>query len=490
MERGSDHRPHPYWLAAGTGLVGVSLGAVAVLMGMRLGPRSDRAGPRAEVLAPVVPGDVAGPTPIAEPEVRPPTLVEAVARTRDAVVNLGTERTLGAGVIVEPSGVVVTNYHVIADALVAPPAFGSPSQATPTVRARFADGRELSATILVADNIEDLAILRLRPGREGERFTAVTLGESAGLSVGQDVFAIGNPFGLNHSVSRGIVSALERTEVLRNRTVPLIQLDASINLGNSGGPLFALDGSLVGIVTSRPKDAEGIAFAVPVDHVRGFLRAVSDPAASRRSGEIGLEILPERPAEGPDPLGHAAWLRVTRVLPESPAERAGLREGDRVVEVRGKRLDGLPGAGPGPGPMVGHLVSTVRSMFPGERLALAVVREGEVSRMEIEVAAAPSDRQVRIDAEDLLGLVLRPSEGVPVIARALPGTPFAGVRASLDGLELVRLVDQEIETLDDLGAELRALQEVVRSRRGPVRVRVGLRDPQRDVSGDVLVLIE
>ena len=100
--------------------------------------------------------------------------------------------------------------------------------------------------------------------------------------VGQEVFAIGNPFGLTHTLSRGIVSAVDRTDVLPNRTVPVIQLDAAINIGNSGGPLFDLAGDLVGIVTAHllgdnPRSrAEGIAFALPMDHVRAFLRAVTE----------------------------------------------------------------------------------------------------------------------------------------------------------------------------------------------------------------------
>src|SRR5690606_36829024 len=172
--------------------------------------------------------------------------------------------------------------------------------------------------VLVADSEEDLAILRLQPQSPDERFAAVTLGRSDALVVGQEVFAIGNPYGLNDSVSRGIVAGLDRTEVLEGRKLPLVQLDASINVGNSGGPLFALDGTLVGIVTLRRKDALGIAFAVPVDHVRGFLRAVSDPEAPRRSGAIGVEVRAQ-PVEDPGEAerGYEAWLEITRVLPDS-----------------------------------------------------------------------------------------------------------------------------------------------------------------------------
>ncbi|MCA9708556.1 MAG: trypsin-like peptidase domain-containing protein [Myxococcales bacterium] len=482
-----DSRTSSLWLAAGTGLVGVSLGAAAVLLG--LGQRAPRVEPAPVTLPPQVEAPaVVEPAVVTPPVAAPPSLVDAVTKTRDAVVNLGTQRTLGAGVIVDPQGLVVTNYHVIADALEVPRRLGPDTPSTPSVTARFEDGRELPATILVADSVEDLAILRLTPPGPEERFAAVALGQSAALAVGQEVFAIGNPFGLNHSVSRGIVSALDRTEVLQRRKLPLIQLDASVNLGNSGGPLFALDGSLVGIVTLRKRDAEGIAFAVPVDHVRGFLRAVGDVETPRRSGAIGVEIQAERPGPEGAILGYGAWLDVVEVLPDGAAERAGLREGDRVVEIRGKRLDGLPQTG-SVDDLTLHLVSTVRSMFPGERLALTIVRDGAIEALEVEVGAAPSDRQVVIDAEDLLGLRLRHGSGVPVIEAALPGTPFDELR-DLRGVEVVRLVDRTIASMEDLGAELTKLRDLVRSGHGPIRVRVGLHDPTTGSAGAFLVLVE
>jgi S1-C subfamily serine protease len=478
-------RPSPLWLAAGTGLVGVSLGAAAVLMGLRAGSREDR---EVEKPAEIAQKACEAPTPDAAPPaaVAHGWLVPAVAATRNAVVNVATSRTLGAGVIVDPRGIVVTNFHVIADALALPSGGrGSPDASkSPTVTARFENGRELPAAVLVADRDEDLAILRLGGGPD-ERFTAARLGRSAELAVGQEVFAIGNPLGLNHSVSRGIVAGLDRTEVLRGRKLPLVQLDASINVGNSGGPLFALDGSLVGIVTMRRQDARGIAFAVPVDHVRGFLHAVSEPDAPRRSGAIGLTIEPRRATEPAGRrLGHGAWLEITDVTADGPAARAGLRVGDAVVEVRDKRLDGLPDAGEAALSL--HLQATVRSLFPGERLPLTVVREGEALRVEVEVGAAPSDRQAAIDAEELFGLRLRPDG--PVIVGVLPGSPFASRSGSLQGAEIVRVVDRSIASLDDLGTELGRLRELLRQGHGPLQVLVGLReDGETDV---YLVLVE
>ncbi|MEX1363805.1 MAG: trypsin-like peptidase domain-containing protein, partial [Nannocystaceae bacterium] len=199
MARSTEERSNPLWLAAGTGLVGVSLGAVAVLLGTQAAraprglkpagepPAVVQSGPPTAALAASVseqPGPPGG------------TLEDAVAQTRDAVVNLGTGRSLGAGVVVHPRGIVVTNYHVIADALEVPrEMWPLVAEQTPTVAARFEDGRELPATVLVADSVEDLAILRLQPEQPDERFASARLGRSSGLRVGQEVFAIGNPFG-------------------------------------------------------------------------------------------------------------------------------------------------------------------------------------------------------------------------------------------------------------------------------------------------------
>ncbi|MCH9688720.1 MAG: S1C family serine protease [Deltaproteobacteria bacterium] len=489
MPERASTRPHPLWLAAGTGLVGVSLGAVAVMMGLRAGERR---------VAKPAPPPVADPSRLASrapvavaappAAVATPSLVDAVARTRDAVVNLGTAKTLGSGVIVDPSGIVVTNYHVIADALERLPADLPTAPRTPTVTARFEDGRELDATILVADRAEDLAILRLKSPRDGERFAAVSLGRSTDLAVGQDVFAIGNPFGLNHSVSRGIVAAVDRTDVGSARSLPYVQLDASINVGNSGGPLFSVDGTLMGIVTLRRKDAEGIAFAVPVDHVRGFLTAVSNPDAPPSSGAIGVRIEEGRPSAEDPGQGYAAWLEVATVFEDGAAVAAGLREGDRIVEVRGKRLDGLPGAET-KGALAAHLVSTVRSLFPGEHLPLTALRGGRPQTFDVEVGAAPSDQQRVIDTQELLGVVLEPDSKVPIIAEVLP-QPGRKPDHWVVGLEIVQLLGKAIDSHEALGVQLAELRELSRRNPGPLRVGLKLRHPQSGLSGPYYVLVE
>lgn len=452
--------------------------------------RQARVAPTTEVLAPapaVAPQPAVAPgTTVPAPT---PSLADAVESTRDAVVNIGTERSLGAGVIVHSRGIVVTNYHVIADALEMPSErWSGAAEETPTVTARFENGRELPATVLVADGIEDLAILRLVSDRPSERFAAVSLGNSSALRVGQDVFAIGNPFGLNHSVSRGIIAARDRTDVMRDRPVPLLQLDAAINLGNSGGPLFDFDGALVGIVTSRQRNAEGIAFAVPVDHVRAFLDAVSDPKTPRSSGAIGLMVRGE--TAGPDGarLGHRAWLDVSKVMPDSTAAAAGLQPGDAIVALRGKRLDGLSKADDGYA-LAEHLVMTVRSSIPGERLPLTLIRGGQLEEVSVEIGSVPPDQQVSIDSEELLGLELRPGQPIPVVGAVKPHER-SRLRHDPRGYQIVRLVDEPIRSTEALGAELTRLRELLRQSQGSFSVLVGLRDPRTSQVHHHFVLVQ
>ncbi|MBC8068711.1 MAG: trypsin-like peptidase domain-containing protein, partial [Deltaproteobacteria bacterium] len=261
------------WLAAGTGLAGVLLGAAAVMLGHgdRLGAREPTAVSPVVIPMPAVPAA--------------PSLPDAVAATIGTVVSLRTPSSVGAGVIVDAEGWVVTNMHVVADVVGAAGISRGSEHEAPIVRARFLDGRELAATVVVADRDEDLAVLRLS-GDPGERFAAARLGVSTRLRVGESVFAIGNPHGLSHTVSSGIVSARDRPGP-GSGGVPLIQLDASINLGNSGGPLFTSDGALVGLVTGREREGQGIAYALPVDHVRGFLHAITQQGG-RRAGAVGL----------------------------------------------------------------------------------------------------------------------------------------------------------------------------------------------------------
>ncbi len=482
------------WMAMGAALGGVILGAVAVYMGLMGRP--------VDTLPPVL-GAAATARAVAEspagtdrdavaPRPRLSTgLASAVASTRDAVVNLKTGRGLGAGVIVDSSGVVLTNYHVIADVLTMPPSrriggIHDELRGIPGVSAVFEDGRELPAVVLFSDPDEDVALLRLQPADTAERFEAAQLGRSGTLAVGEDVFAIGNPFGLTHTLSRGIVSALSRTDVLQNREVPLIQLDAAINVGNSGGPLFNLRGELVGIVTARVGEvqrvqAEGIAFALPIDHIRAFLKAVTQDGGAR-SGIVGVVVKPDIPfPKAAQDLGYTTGVVIDQVYEDYPAALAGLLPGDALVEMRGKRFDGLvvpAGASPAL-TLMQHIQKNVRALFPGEKLPVQVVRDGQLMTFEVEVRAANARDQAHIDMEELFGIVLATGGGVPRVQAVLSDSWLGGRRGveQLVGMKVVQVLGRRVKTLEDLGLAVAEVRQLLRqSSAGGIRVGVWLED--------------
>lgn len=427
-------------VAASAGIVGVLLGAVAVMLGQ----------PRPAV---VEPAPVQLPAPLAPVA---PTLADAVTKTASSVVTLRSRTRSGAGVIVDRAGWVVTNSHVIGPTVAEPGA----EPGAPTVRARFADGREIGAIVVVADPDEDLAVLRL-VGDTDEVFAAAELGVSSQLRVGDPVFAVGNPHGLSHSVASGIVAARDRTASAASG-VPMLQLDASINPGNSGGPLFTLDGRLVGIVTARDGAAEGIAFALPIDHVHGFLRAITN-ADGRRSGAMGIQLALDEPLPpAVTALGYRTGLVVGSVVEGGAAAIAGIVGGDVIVELRGARLDANPAAVDMPG-LARWLADAVRATFPGERLELALVRAGALQRLSIEVGAASEQEQAFIDAEVLLGVAIDRSKPSPTIAAASRSVGLGRYGGTMVGRQIRGLLGRDTPDVAALGLALAELRTVARA---------------------------
>ena len=199
-------------------------------------------------------------------------VVEAVTRAAPSVVSVLTEQksqenpfgglfgvqedeesgktSLGSGVIVDPRGLVVTNEHVVAGAA--------------RIRVQLSDGRELPATLIGADQSFDLAVLQVDAG--GKELPALRIGTATDLMIGETAIAIGNPFGLSHTVTSGVISALHRVVRAKSRTYEdFIQTDAQINPGNSGGPLLNIQGELIGINTAVHSGGPGIGFAIPID---------------------------------------------------------------------------------------------------------------------------------------------------------------------------------------------------------------------------------
>ncbi len=231
------------------------------------------------------------------------------------------QSALGSGVIVDASGVIVTNYHVIKDA--------------DEVKIALADKREFECDILLKDERTDLAILKVKTG---QGFPTVPFGDSDGLEVGDLVLAIGNPFGVGQTVTSGIVSALARTQVGITDYQFFIQTDAAINPGNSGGALVDMNGRLIGINTaifSRSGGSIGIGFAIPVNMVKVVVESAKTGATVRRPW-LGAELLPVT-AEIAEGLGldRPKGALVGNVAKGGAADKAGLRPGDLILTVDG-----------------------------------------------------------------------------------------------------------------------------------------------------------
>ena len=233
------------------------------------------------------------------------------------------ERSLGSGVIVDPTGLVVTNYHVIDGAN--------------EVRLALADKREFPADIVLKDQRSDLAVLRVKGAKE--RFPTLPFANSDDLQVGDLVLAIGDPFGVGQTVTHGIVSAVARTDVGISDYQFFIQTDAAINPGNSGGPLVDVNGRMVGInsaIYSRSGGSQGIGFAIPANMVRVVVASAEGGSGQVKRPWLGAKLQQVTP-DIADSLGlrRPSGALVVNVAADSPAARAGIKTGDVIVSVDG-----------------------------------------------------------------------------------------------------------------------------------------------------------
>ena len=276
------------------------------------------------------------------------------------------ERSLGSGVLVDRSGIVVTNNHVIDGA--------------DEIRLALADKREFDAEVMLRDPRTDIAILQIKGGKAD--FPSATLGSSDDLQVGDIVLAIGNPFGVGQTVTQGIVSALARTQRGITDYGFFIQTDAAINPGNSGGALVDGAGRVVGINTaifSRSGGSQGIGFAIPADMVRVVLQSALSGSKVVRRPWLGADLQQVTPdiAEGLE-VARPTGALVQNIFPGSPAEKSGLRAGDLIVAVAGQEVDD-PDA-------FGFRFAT-RPL--GESVDLGIVRQGKPVILKVALEAAP-----------------------------------------------------------------------------------------------------
>jgi Do/DeqQ family serine protease len=237
------------------------------------------------------------------------------------------QRSLGSGVMVDPSGLVVTNVHVI--------------EGADQVKVSLSDKREFEAEIMLKDSRSDLAVLRLKDSHE--KFPTLELANSDELMVGDVVIAIGNPFGVGQTVTHGIISALARTQVGITDYQFFIQTDAAINPGNSGGALVDMTGRLVGINTaiySRSGGSQGIGFAIPANMVRVVVASAKSGGKAVKRPWLGARLQAVTP-EIAESLGlkTPSGALVASIVPNSPAARAGLKSSDLITAIDGQAIE-------------------------------------------------------------------------------------------------------------------------------------------------------
>jgi serine protease Do len=293
-------------------------------------------------------------------------------------------RSSGSGFVISDDGYILTNHHVVDQAQ--------------EIQVLFADRSEYKATVIGTDRRSDLALLKI----DGKNFPALTFGDSDAVKVGEWVLAIGSPFGLDYSVTAGVVSAKGRS-LPRENYVPFIQTDVAINPGNSGGPLFNLEAEVVGInsqIFSQSGGSIGLSFSIPSAVAISVVEQLKENGSVQR-GWLGVAIqdIDKSLAESLQ-LDRPRGALINSVEPDGPAELGGIEPGDVIIEVEGQPIihaDDLP-----------HLIGM---LMPDTKIAVDVIREGKRNRLSIKVGTLEGDdvrlAETKDDGSDRLGMVVQ-----------------------------------------------------------------------------------
>ncbi|MBI2116888.1 MAG: Do family serine endopeptidase [candidate division NC10 bacterium] len=272
------------------------------------------------------------------------------------------QTSLGSGVIIDKGGLILTNNHVVKDA--------------DEITVRFANKQEAKGKVVGTDPKTDLAVIRVTTK---EDLPVVALGNSDTLHVGEWAIAIGNPFGLDHTLTVGVISATGRSEVGIAAYENFIQTDASINPGNSGGPLLNIRGEVIGINTAIVASAQGIGFAIPVNMARKVMEdLVKKGKVTQGWLGVGIQSLTPELAKSFG-VGGDEGILVNQVMPKSPAEAAGLKTGDLILSV-----DGKPAKDPR------QLQRIIAEAEIGKSIELIILREKQKRTIRVQIGEVPA----------------------------------------------------------------------------------------------------
>ncbi len=265
--------------------------------------------------------------------------------------------SVGSGVIVESGGIIITNYHIVAN--------------FEEIDVQLADGRRFDGELLGADPASDLAVLKIA----AENLPTAEWGDSDSVEVGEMVWAIGNPFGLDRTLTYGIVSGIGRTGVTDNPIQEFLQTDASINPGNSGGPLVDVHGRIMGITTAMVgRDYRGIGFAIPSNTAKNVCQDIRVSGHVER-GYLGIDMRPLSPQA-------TRWrgILVAGVEPQSPAAMAGIQPGDVIVGFNGREIN-----------EANRLALLLTRALIGTEISLDIVRDNEPKQILVRIGRRPRD---------------------------------------------------------------------------------------------------
>jgi S1-C subfamily serine protease len=358
----------------------------------------------------------------------------------EAIVKFNERRSqvTGSGVIVDAQGAILTNEHVVDNA----------EKVTVSVPG---SKRKYPARIIGMDRQTDIALLRITPDAP---LPAATLGSADDVQVGQWVLAIGNPYGLDGTVSFGIVSAKGRNLEVPDLLNDFIQTDAMIDRGSSGGPLVDLEGRVLGI-NSRGQ-GRGIGFTIPIDVVREVMRQLEAGGIER--GFLGITLQPlDRDLADYFGLGDTTGVVVNSVLDGSPAAKAGLREGDVITHFGGSPVEAEKDED------LGAFQRRVAAVAPGDTTAVAIVRAGERRELAIAIGtqpkldAAEAESELGIHVQEITANLVRDhrldSAAGAFVVHVVRGSPAreAGLRV---GDVIVRIEDREVNDLEDFRREI------------------------------------